>query len=113
MGGLVPIALFNTAGQLMGLLGNISLGLSAFWLGTIMIIPRLWDVISDPIMGHRCSRTVAWCCRDRLGGDRPGGRFSFELAEPALGKNKTLLIAILLMCATQLAKIICYNPQRP
>ena len=52
MGGLVPIALFNIAGQLMGLLGNISLGLSAFWLGTIMIIPRLWDAISDPIIGH-------------------------------------------------------------
>ena len=30
MGGLIPIALFNIAGQLMGLLGNISLGLSAF-----------------------------------------------------------------------------------
>lgn len=52
MGGLIPIALFNIAGQLMGLLGNISLGLSAFWLGTIMIIPRLWDALSDPIIGH-------------------------------------------------------------
>ena len=40
MGGLIPVALFNIAGQLMGLLGNISLGLSAFWLGTIMIIPQ-------------------------------------------------------------------------
>lgn len=52
MGGLIPIALFNIAGQLMSLLGNISLGLSAFWLGVIMIIPRLWDAISDPIIGH-------------------------------------------------------------
>lgn len=52
MGGLIPIAIFNIAGQLMGLLGNISLGLSAFWLGTIMIIPRLWDAVSDPIVGH-------------------------------------------------------------
>ena len=33
MGGLIPIALFNIAPQLMGLIGNISLGLSAFWLG--------------------------------------------------------------------------------
>jgi hypothetical protein len=32
-GGLVPIALFNIAGQLIGLIGNIGLGLSAFWLG--------------------------------------------------------------------------------
>jgi GPH family glycoside/pentoside/hexuronide:cation symporter len=52
MGGIIPIALFNIAGQLMGLMGNISLGLSAFWLGVIMIIPRLWDAVSDPLMGH-------------------------------------------------------------
>jgi GPH family glycoside/pentoside/hexuronide:cation symporter len=66
MGGLVPIALFNIAGQLMGLLGNISLGLSAFWLGTIMIIPRLWDAFSDPIMGHMSDKT-----RTRWGRRRP------------------------------------------
>jgi len=66
MGGLIPIALFNTAGQLMGLLGNISLGLSAFWLGTIMIFPRLWDAISDPIMGHLSDNT-----RTRWGRRRP------------------------------------------
>lgn len=52
MGGIIPIALFNIAGQLMGLIGNIGMGLSAFWLGLIMIIPRLWDAVSDPVMGH-------------------------------------------------------------
>ena len=51
-GGLVPIALFNIAGQLIGLIGNIGLGLSAFWLGVILIIPRLWDAIADPLVGH-------------------------------------------------------------
>lgn len=51
-GGIIPIALFNIAGILVGLMGNISLGLSAFWLGVILIIPRLWDAISDPIIGH-------------------------------------------------------------
>lgn len=66
MGGLIPIALFNIAPQLMGLLGNISLGLSAFWLGTIMIVPRLWDAISDPIMGHLSDNT-----RTRWGRRRP------------------------------------------
>ncbi|MGE3242597.1 MAG: MFS transporter [Pirellulales bacterium] len=66
LGGLIPIALFNIAGQLMGLLGNISLGLSAFWLGTIMIVPRLWDACSDPIIGHLTDNT-----RTRWGRRRP------------------------------------------
>jgi hypothetical protein len=30
-GGIIPIALFNIAGILVGLMGNISLGLSAGW----------------------------------------------------------------------------------
>lgn len=51
-GGLVPVALYNIAGQLIGLIGNIGLGLSAFWLGVILIIPRLWDAVSDPLIGH-------------------------------------------------------------
>lgn len=65
-GGIIPIALFNIAGQLVGLMGNISLGLSAFWLGLIMIIPRLWDSFSDPIVGHLSDNT-----RTRWGRRRP------------------------------------------
>lgn len=65
-GGIIPIALFNIAGQLVGLMGNISLGLSAFWLGLIMIIPRLWDAFSDPIVGHLSDNT-----RTRWGRRRP------------------------------------------
>lgn len=56
-GGLIPIALFNIAGQLIGLIGNISLGLSAFWLGVILIIPRVWDAVSDPVVGHLSDNT--------------------------------------------------------
>lgn len=65
-GGIIPIALFNIAGQLMGLIGNISLGLSALWLGVILIIPRLWDAVSDPIVGHITDNT-----RTRWGRRRP------------------------------------------
>jgi GPH family glycoside/pentoside/hexuronide:cation symporter len=65
-GGIIPIALFNIAGQLMGLIGNIGLGLSALWLGVIMIIPRLWDALSDPLMGHISDNT-----RSRWGRRRP------------------------------------------
>ena len=65
-GGIISIALFNIAGMLIGLMGNISLGLSAFWLGVIMIIPRLWDALSDPIIGHLSDNT-----RTRWGRRRP------------------------------------------
>lgn len=65
-GGIIPIALFNIAGILVGLMGNISLGLSAFWLGVILIIPRLWDAVSDPIIGHISDNT-----RTRFGRRRP------------------------------------------
>jgi GPH family glycoside/pentoside/hexuronide:cation symporter len=65
-GGIIPIALFNIAGILVGLMGNISLGLSAFWLGVVLIIPRLWDAVVDPVIGHLSDNT-----RTRWGRRRP------------------------------------------
>jgi GPH family glycoside/pentoside/hexuronide:cation symporter len=65
-GGIIPIALFNIAGILVGLMGNISLGLSAFWLGVVLIIPRLWDAVADPVIGHLSDNT-----RTRWGRRRP------------------------------------------
>jgi len=50
----------------MGLIGNIGLGLSALWLGVIMILPRLWDAVSDPLMGYISDNT-----RTRWGRRRP------------------------------------------
>jgi len=65
-GGIIPVALFNIAGILVGLMGNISLGLSALWLGVILVIPRLWDAVADPIIGHLSDNT-----RTRWGRRRP------------------------------------------
>jgi GPH family glycoside/pentoside/hexuronide:cation symporter len=66
LGGLVSIALFNIAPQLISLLGNISLGLDAVLLGAIMLVPRLWDAFSDPVMGYLSDNT-----RTRWGRRRP------------------------------------------
>ncbi|HEX5660599.1 MAG TPA: MFS transporter [Polyangiales bacterium] len=65
-GGIIPIALFNVAGVLVGLMGNISLGLSAFWLGVILVVPRIWDAVIDPVIGHLSDNT-----RTRWGRRRP------------------------------------------
>ena len=65
-GGFIPIALFNCVGQLTQLMGNISLGISAFAMGCIMILPRLWDAVSDPFIGHLSDN-----CRSRWGRRRP------------------------------------------
>jgi GPH family glycoside/pentoside/hexuronide:cation symporter len=66
LGGLIPIALFNIVLQLVPLLGNISLGLSAVWLGAILVVPRLWEALSDPVVGHLSDNT-----RTRWGRRRP------------------------------------------
>jgi GPH family glycoside/pentoside/hexuronide:cation symporter len=65
-GGIIPIALFNAAGNLVQLMGNISLGIGAFWLGLILIVPRLWDALSDPFIGHLSDNT-----RSKWGRRRP------------------------------------------
>lgn len=57
LGGFVPIALFNSVGQLSGLIVNVGLGVSAILVGVAQMVPRLWDAITDPIMGHLSDNT--------------------------------------------------------
>ncbi len=66
MGGFVPIALFNSVGQLSGLILNVGLGISAIMVGVAQMIPRFWDAITDPIMGHLSDNT-----KGRWGRRRP------------------------------------------
>ncbi|MCE7967294.1 MAG: MFS transporter [Leptolyngbya sp. PLA3] len=66
LGGFVPIALFNSVGQLSGLIVNVGLGVSAILVGVAQMVPRLWDAITDPIMGHISDNT-----RTRFGRRRP------------------------------------------
>jgi len=57
MGGFVPIALFNSVGQLSGLILNVGLGISAILVGVAQMVPRFWDAITDPVMGHISDNT--------------------------------------------------------
>lgn len=66
LGGLIPIALFNIVLQLVPLVGNISLGISAVWLGAVLVLPRLWEALSDPVVGHLSDKA-----RTRWGRRRP------------------------------------------
>jgi glycoside/pentoside/hexuronide:cation symporter, GPH family len=66
LGGLIPIALFNIVLQLVPLLGNLSLGINAAWLGAILVLPRLWEALSDPAVGHLSDNA-----RTRWGRRRP------------------------------------------
>ncbi len=66
MGGFVPIALFNSVGQLSGLILNVGLGLSAILVGVAQMAPRFWDAFTDPLMGHISDNT-----RSRWGRRRP------------------------------------------
>jgi len=66
MGGIVPIALFNSVGQLSGLILNVGLGISAILVGVAQMAPRFWDAFTDPVMGHISDNT-----RSRWGRRRP------------------------------------------
>lgn len=57
LGGFVPIALFNSVGQLSGLIVNVGLGVSAVLVGVAQMVPRFWDAVTDPIMGHISDNT--------------------------------------------------------
>ena len=57
LGGFVPIALFNSVGQLSGLIVNVGLGVSVILVGVAQMVPRFWDAITDPIMGHISDNT--------------------------------------------------------
>jgi len=58
LGMAVPIAFVNSVAQLTNLIYNLGLGVSVVLLGIAQMIPRFWDAISDPIVGHISDRTT-------------------------------------------------------
>jgi glycoside/pentoside/hexuronide:cation symporter, GPH family len=45
---------------------SVGLGVKAAWIGVALALPRIWDAISDPLMGHISDNT-----RSRFGRRRP------------------------------------------
>lgn len=35
----------------------ITVGISPYWIGVIVLLARIWDAITDPLMGHISDRT--------------------------------------------------------
>ena len=48
---------FNIINFLYPVFLAITVGISAYWIGVIMLVARLWDAITDPLMGYISDRT--------------------------------------------------------
>ncbi len=35
----------------------LTVGISPYWIGVVMLVARLWDAFTDPLMGHISDRT--------------------------------------------------------
>ena len=65
VGGLIYMLLANGVGQL-AVWYNVIFKVDALVVGSILLLPRLWDAITDPLMGHISDNT-----RSRWGRRRP------------------------------------------
>ena len=44
----------------------ITVGISPYWIGVVMLVARIWDAITDPIMGHISDRTTSKMGKRRI-----------------------------------------------
>ncbi len=81
---------------------SMTLGVSASLLGIALALPRIWDAVADPLMGHISDRT-----RSRWGRRRPYiligglgvGLFSFMIWIPSRDWSETTLLAWFTVCS--------------
>jgi oligogalacturonide transporter len=48
---------FNIINFLYPFFLAVTVGISAYWIGVIMLVARLWDAVTDPLMGYFSDRT--------------------------------------------------------
>ncbi len=51
LGMAVPIAFVNSVAQLTNLIFNLEMKISVVWIGVALMLPRLWDAVTDPLAG--------------------------------------------------------------
>ena len=44
----------------------LTVGISPYWIGIIMLIARFWDAFTDPLMGHISDRTKSKMGKRRI-----------------------------------------------
>jgi oligogalacturonide transporter len=44
----------------------ITVGISPYWIGVVMLVARIWDAVTDPLMGHISDRTQSRLGKRRI-----------------------------------------------
>lgn len=113
VGAIVTIVAVNSLMQLTGLVYIDGLGVSAIWMGFAMAIPRLWDCITDPIVG-----TMSDNCRSRFGRRIPyifvgaflvGFTFALLFTVPVDWSKKAVFTYFLLMSLLFYTAVTIYS----
>ncbi len=113
IGAIVTIVAVNSLMQLTGLVYIAGLGISAIWIGWAQAIPRLWDSITDPIVGSisdntrsRFGRRIPYIL---LGGLLVGVTFALLFMVPRDWSKEAIFSYFLLMSLVFYTAVTIYS----
>lgn len=113
IGAVVTVVAVNSLMQLTGLFYVKGLGISVIWLGWAQAIPRLWDSISDPIVGNisdntrsRFGRRIPYIL---LGGLLVGVTFALLFMVPRDWSKEAIFSYFLLMSLVFYTAVTIYS----